>query len=163
RYIEINASPILGKNNSVIAAIAIINDITQQKEQEQKKDDFVNIASHELRTPITSLKLYVNSLSHRVKQYNDKQSMKIIGSINFQTDRLKDLVNDLLDLSRIQTGKMTFRKELFSLNELLQETLESLHPITKQQNIIFSNKFPFFVSADKFRINQVITNLITNA
>ncbi len=163
RYIQISASPVWGHNHKISAATAVITDITQQKEQEQRRDDFINIASHELRTPITSMKLYVNSLSSRISEYNNVEINQIIESVKYQTEKLQDLVDDLLDVSRIRTGKMTFRKEVFLLNGLLEETVNSLHAIIKHHKIIFSNDQSLMVLADKFRLNQVIINLITNA
>ncbi len=162
-YLQISASPIHNKQGQIFAAAATITDITHQKELEKRKDDFVNIASHELKTPITSMKLYLNSLSSRIENYKDTQVKKIIKNVNYQTDRLQGLVNDLLDVSRLQTGKMTFTKEPFRLNNLLKETTESLKAIAKEQNIILIQKNSLMVNADKFRLHQVITNLITNA
>lgn len=162
-YIQISASPIYNNSGETFAAAATITDITHQKELEKRKDDFVNIASHELKTPITSMKLFINSLSSRMKKIKDAQTQKIIKHIDYQTNRLQELVNDLLDVSRLQTGKMIFSKEPFLLNDLLKETIENLRAIAKEQNIIFLEKNSLQVSADKFRLQQVVTNLITNA
>lgn len=162
-YIQISASPIYNSSGETFAAAATITDITHQKELEKRKDDFVNIASHELKTPITSMKLFINSLSVRMKQYKDVKTKKIIQHIEYQTNKLQELVNDLLDVSRIQTGKMMFSKEPFLLNDLLRETIENLRAIAKEQDLIFVEKHSLKISADKFRIQQVISNLITNA
>lgn len=163
RYIQLSASPIFGKNNQIVAASATIIDITQQKELEKRKDDFVNIASHELKTPITSMKLYLGSLENSLKTYKDTKAKKTLRNISHQTDRLQELVSDLLDVSRLQTGKLKFLKENFRLDTLIENTIESLQGTTKHQKIIFSKKQAITIYADKFRIEQVITNLITNA
>lgn len=162
-YIQISAAPIHNKSGQIFAAAATVTDISHQKELEKRKDDFVNIASHELKTPLTSMKLYLNSLSSRVAEYKNLQVTKILKNVSYQTDRLQELVNDLLDVSRTQTGKMIFSKEPFSLKDLLRETIESLRAIAKEKQIIFLGKKSLQVSGDKFRIQQVITNLITNA
>jgi PAS domain S-box-containing protein len=161
--INVSASVIRSKAGKIIAAASLINDITQQKEMEERKDDFVNMASHELKTPITSMKLYIDSLMFRIKQQQDEKSVKILGNIKTQTERLQELVNDLLDVSRLQTGKLTFSKEQFRIDELLKESIEGIEGGTRKQKIIFHHPSSITVSADRFRIYQVITNLITNA
>ncbi len=162
-HLQISASVIKNNEGKVIAAASIINDVTLQKELEERKDDFVNMASHELKTPITSMKLYMESLLEGVKKLKDERTLKAARSIKYQTDRLQILVSDLLDVSRIQTGKLMFSKEEFRLDSLVLETVEGLQGVLKKQEIIILKKTPLNVYADKFRIYQVITNLLTNA
>jgi signal transduction histidine kinase len=162
-FIQVNSSKISNYKGKTIAAASIINDITQQKEMEKRKDDFVNMASHELKTPLTSMKLYINSLLNRIKKNNDDKSQKILSSIKLQTDRLQALVNDLLDVSRLQTGKLSFNTENFNINSLIKETIEHIQETAKDRKIIYTNQPPIRVTADKFRIYQVLTNLLTNA
>lgn len=161
-YTQVSASPIHNKDGKIIAAAEIITDVTEQKELEKRKDDFVNMASHELKTPITSMKLYIDLLMKYLKNYNDATSIKILDNIKNQTNKLQKLVNDLLDVSRLQTGKLSFSKENFKLDELIAEVIELLKGSSKH-NIIFRNTNSITISADRFRIYQVITNLITNA
>lgn len=163
RHVQISASAIHNKEGKVIAAASIINDITQQKELEKRKDDFVNMASHELKTPITSMKLYIDTLSLRLAKSADEKSVKIIRNIKNQTDKLQQIVNDLLDVSRLQTGKLTFTKEQFRLDHLLKETVDVLQQSAMKQQLVLTKTVPTKVTADKFRIYQVVTNLITNA
>lgn len=162
-YINVGASAIKNKKGKVIAAASIINDITHQKELDVRKDDFVNMASHELKTPITSMKLYIDLLLNRITQYNDESASKTLKSIRYQTSRLQALVNDLLDVSRLQTGKMSLNRELFNLGDLIEETIDALQQTSKNQKLIFAKRASIKVNADRFRIYQVFTNLITNA
>ncbi|HEX7042862.1 MAG TPA: ATP-binding protein [Patescibacteria group bacterium] len=162
-YMQVNSSVILNRNGEVIAAASIISDVTQQKELEKRKDDFVNMASHELKTPITSLKLYIDSVSANIKKYHDSKIDKTLISIKKQTGKLQELVSDLLDVSRLQTGKLSFTKEKFRIDTLVTETIEGIQGGEKKQRIIFENPNPLFVYADRFRIYQVLANLITNA
>ncbi len=162
-FVQMSASLIHNKEHKLIAAASIINDITVQREMEERKDDFVNMASHELKTPITSMKLYIDSLLNRIQAQGDEKGVKTLTSIKYQTERLQELVSDLLDVSRLQTGKLGFNKEKFRLDELIIETINELKGFTKQQKIIFKKSPQVQVNADKFRIYQVITNLITNA
>jgi two-component system phosphate regulon sensor histidine kinase PhoR len=162
-FVQVNASPIRNRTNVVFAAASIITDITTQKEIEKRKDDFVNMASHELKTPITSLKLYTELLKRQLKKYHNKDITKTIRNIESQTQRLTSLVSDLLDVSRLQTGKLAFTKETFRIDELVVETVNELQAMAKDQRIVIKKILPITLSADRFRIYQVITNLITNA
>lgn len=162
-YIRISASAIHNKEGKIIAAASIIHDITQQKENEKRKDDFVNMASHELKTPITSIRLYLDSLILKMKNASDKNAEKTLQSIRYQTERLQELVSDLLDVSRLQTGKLSFTKENFHINELVKETIEQLQATAKHHSLKLTAPPAIRVYADKFRIYQVVTNLITNA
>lgn len=161
-YLNVSASPIHSHDGKLIAAASISTDITQQKELEKRKDDFVNMASHELKTPITSMKLYLESLRIRL-QTKDERVAKILSRLQYQTDNLQELVSDLLDVSRIQTGKLTFSREEFSLNELIKETIQGVQDTSAEHQITFKAKHKVQVCADRFRLYQVITNLLTNA
>lgn len=163
-HVQISATPIKNKSGKVIAAASIINDITYQKEMEVRKDDFVNMASHELKTPLTSLKLYIDVLANNLKKTQDDRTTKTLTGIKYQTQRLQELVSDLLDVSRLQTGKLSFAKEEFAIDEVVSETLDGLKAATDGREVTFTSpKTKLPVCADKFRIYQVITNLITNA
>lgn len=161
--IRVNAAPILNKKRQIIGAVSSVMDITQEKSLEKRKNDFVNMTSHELKTPITSMKLYVDSLYKRIQQSRDERGLKMITGIKNQTERLQELVNDLLDVTRIQTGKLHFNREEFKLEELLSETVEMLQDTTQKHQILIKGKSNYKVYGDRFRIYQVITNLITNA
>jgi two-component system CheB/CheR fusion protein len=97
-----------------------------------------------------------------IAQYQDEKATKTLLGIKNQTDKLQGLVSDLLDVSRIQTGKLSFKKEPFCINDLLKEIISVLQSTTSQQIIL--KKYPHVqINADKFRIYQVVTNLLTNA
>jgi signal transduction histidine kinase len=161
-FVQVSAAPIHNHEGKIIAAASISTDVTQQKELEKRKDDFVNMASHELKTPITSMKLYLEALTARL-QTSDKSTQKIISRIKYQTENLQELVSDLLDVSKIQTGKLTFNKEDFSLNELIEEIIQDMQDASANHRISFRTKQKVSVHADRFRLYQVLTNLLTNA
>jgi len=87
----------------------------------------------------------------------------MIRQIKLQTDKLQQLVNDLLDVSRLQTGKLNFHKERFRLDEFISETLDQFGGATNEQQIIFKPTSKAYVFADKFRIYQVLTNILSTA
>jgi PAS domain S-box-containing protein len=162
-YIEANASPIRNSRGEIIAAAEILSDVTPQKELELRKDDFINMASHELKTPLTSMKLYLTVLKKQLANHTEAKSQKILASIIYQTDRLQDLVSDLLDVSRLETGKLSFTKELLPIDTLIKDTIEELQSSIDGKTINFTSSGSLQVHADKFRLYQVLTNLITNA
>jgi len=162
-YLQISATEIKNTKGKMIAAVSIINDITEQKEMETRKDDFINMASHELKTPITSMKLYLESLRKNIERNRNERAIQVLDKVKQQTDRLQELASDLLDVSRLQTGKLSFSKEKFRLDTLIEDTVKELQDTTKDQPITIEKNPPLLVFADKFRIYQVLTNLITNA
>lgn len=162
-FLRVNATPIRNGTRKIVAAVSTVYDITTEKEHEQRKNDFINMASHELKTPITSMKLYLELLERRVQKSQDIKTIEALKKIQRQTDRLQELINDLLDVSRIQTGKLRFQKESFDLCEGVEETIEVVGQLAKNHRILFKKKASINVYADRFRIYQVLTNLLTNA
>lgn len=163
RDVQIGAVPIQNASGRVVATVSMISDITGRKELEKRKDDFVNIASHELKTPITSIKLFLNAISPIIRKTTDSKAIKMLESLNDQTDRLQRLVNDLLDVSRLQTGKMVFSRETFRLDSLIQEVVWGLSGMANDKRLVVNHLPKVQVKADRFRIYQVLTNLVTNA
>lgn len=130
---------------------------------EQQKTEFLNIASHELKTPITSLSAYIQLLERKMKQVDDLEIGLFIGRIKEQLNNLTSLINDLLDTTRIESDKMTLNKSSFAYPEFVQEVVDSIRPIIPNHTIIFAYSNKIVINADKFRIAQVLTNLLHNA
>jgi two-component system phosphate regulon sensor histidine kinase PhoR len=163
RYIVVNASTIQNNEGKVIAAASIIKDITLQRELEDRKDDFINMASHELKTPVTSMKLYFDMLMRYTQKTTNSKVNHVIESLSDQTERLQNLVNNLLDVSRVHTGKFTLEKQSFRLDELVENVTEEIQKETRRVSIKIRKIKQVVVFADKLRIYQVLTNLLTNA
>jgi signal transduction histidine kinase len=139
------------------------------KLHEQRKDDFIRMASHELRTPVTSIKGYVQLLltmfddhENNIAPIPDEAIRSSLIVIDKQIVRLTRLLSELLDLSRIDSGKLDFNMHPFELNDLVRETVNDLKLTTVQELKIRSNGSSK-VNADRNRIGQVLTNLLTNA
>lgn len=162
-FLRVNAAPIKNKHRKIVAAVSTLYDVTFEKELEQRKDDFINMASHELKTPITSMKLYIDVLIKRAQETKDEKSLHILSTIKEQSERLQELVNDLLDVSRIQTGKLNFQKTDFHIDELIKDCVETLQGTTTEHTLVLSQLPSVVIHADKFRIYQVMTNFLTNA
>ncbi len=128
----------------------------------KQKDEFFNIASHELKTPVAAIKGFVQLLNQKVGR-RDPESAYFLDKINTHTEKLSRLVNDLLDISRIETGKLKFKKSPFELCELLEEVVESMRVALPHNPIFFTCHNLFWLKGDCNHIERVLINLITNA
>ena len=133
------------------------------RESEARKDEFISMASHELKTPLTSLKGFTNLLQRRLTKQGDKQALHFLARMEEQLDKLTKLVSELLDVTKMQTGKLEFREERFFLNELVRETLENLQGTTETHHLQLEEVTDAQVPGDKDRLGQVLINLLTNA
>jgi len=133
------------------------------RESEARKDEFISMASHELKTPLTSLKGFTNLLQRRLTKQGDKQALHFLARMEEQLDKLSKLVSDLLDVTKMQTGKLEFREERFFLNELVRGTLENLQGTMETHHLQLEEVTDVQVLGDKDRLGQVLINLLTNA
>jgi len=139
----------------------IVLQLELSKKLENKKDEFIGIASHELKTPLTSIKAYIQLLER--EHLNDKER-GYVKKASSQITKLSGLINDLLDVSKIQAGKLQLNNSNFLLSELINDSIESVehmftsHVISKPNVIHEINIF-----GDKFRLEQALTNFLVNA
>jgi signal transduction histidine kinase len=136
-------------------------DFSEKEEQEQRKNEFISMASHEFKTPLTSLKVFTQLLQKLFKDNN--QAVHLLGRMNEQVDSLTGIVNDLLDVSKIESGKLKLRKVNFSLDRLISEIAELIQATHPTHKIEMKGKLGEIVHADKDRINEVLINLLNNA
>lgn len=161
--LEIMLSPVRNANGSVIGVSTIARDITRRKAQEQQKDEFIAVASHELKTPVTSLKIYSEILVERFKNSDDLISASMVSKMDGQVNRLIGLIKTLLDTTQLVEGQYLLKKEQIDLNILIEEQIEAIKSTAKKHQIIFKAGTLSTVWADRKLIGQVITNLISNA
>lgn len=135
----------------------------QLKKALKLRDEFLSIASHELQTPITSAKTQIELFEQELIDANNEEYAGKIHKINESIDRLTGLIRKLLDISRMQKGKLALEKEEFSLDKLIEETVESLDPLSGHSIEVQKPEKEVSGYADRFRIGQVLTNLIENA
>ncbi len=140
-----------------------IIDITERKLLEQQKDEFIGIASHELKTPVTSIKAYAEVLQEIFEDAKDNYSAGLMGKLDAQVDRLNGLIHSLLDTTRISEGELKLEIEHFDLNELIIARAEELQRTAKNHKLVVMPGVATPVMADLERISQVLTNLIANA
>ena len=138
-------------------------DIHEIKENEQQKDFFISMASHELKTPVTTIKGYVQILMSMYNEKGDAVLKNSLEIVNKQILTLTSLITDLLDLSKIKSGSLQLCKEHFCINDLISEIVEEMQ-LTEPASIIeFEKTQHTMVFADRGRIGQVLINFLTNA
>jgi len=138
-------------------------DVTEQKEVSRQKDEFIGIASHEIKTPITTIKTFTELLQQKLGAGSKKEYGRILEHITTQSDRLITLVTDLLSFSQMQAGKFVLRKEEFDLDALTTRTVEAVQESASEHSIVKQGSLRRLVIADESRIEQVLINLLTNA
>ncbi len=170
RWCLTEGSPYFDINGAFAGYAGSVTDITDIKKMEERKDDFIKMASHELKTPITSIKGYVQLLLNIYDEINEEKFQasrptvkSSLQTISKQVSKLTRLVSELLDLSRIESGKLELHKSEFDLAALVEETVQDVRLTTTRHAIILHNDFESNVYADKDRISQVLVNLLTNA
>lgn len=140
-----------------------IRDITERKELERRKDEFISMASHELKTPITSLKGFLSLLQRRLTPYEDEKALHYLARMDAQVDKLSQLIKDMLDLSKMQTGQLDYREECFDMDALIEEIVENVQGTTQTHLLVLEGQTQAQVFADRDRIGQVLINLLNNA
>lgn len=160
--VSLTVSPIRNSKGTIIGASKVARDITERIENEKRREEFISTTSHELKTPLTSQKIFGEVLEQLIERDGNTQYIPYIQKINLQTAKLTKLVDDLLEMSRIRTGRMKMEQELFDLESLIEEVISSMQKTTKHK-IIVNGTINKKIIGDRERIGQVITNLLSNA
>ncbi|RZK82534.1 MAG: hybrid sensor histidine kinase/response regulator, partial [Pedobacter sp.] len=142
---------------------ALMDEIEFRKQAERKKDEFISIASHELKTPLTSVKGYVQLLERNLEKGDVETVKRHLAKAQVQLEKLNELIADLLDISKIESGKLEFNKKLFNINLLLDNVTEIIQQSSPEFTIIRNGSLDCNVYGDEARIEQVIINFMTNA
>jgi len=168
-WVLAQANPI--KSSGFEGYIGSLTDITEQELAQQatrllmqKKDEFMSIASHELKTPITSMKASLQ-IAERLsnKKVEVEKIQSFIEKANKQVNKLTSLVEDLLDVTKIQAGKLQFEVSRFNIVDALNDCIDQVHNENFKHRIIITSESVIEVEADKHRLEQVIVNFLSNA
>ncbi len=163
---EWNVTPLVNTEGGVVGVIAQGQDITRQLEAEQLKKEFTSTLSHELRTPLTSIIGSLQLINSGVLGELDNDVAELIGVAERNSQRLLDLINDILDIEKIESGKLTLEPELLTLDELVGESLVLNKGFAERFQVRYEPRgtlLPVQVMADRKRLLQVMTNLLSNA
>jgi PAS domain S-box-containing protein len=164
-YVQIRYAPQYGPNQTFLGAIANVRDITEQKKEEELQSTFVSIISHELKTPVSIIKGYAETLSREDAQWSDEVIRDGLRVIEGEADRLARQIQDLLDVSRLQTGWIHMEMTEWDFPQLAKDVTQGF--ATQVDNrfefeLRFPDEFPP-VHADYERVRMVLSNLVSNA
>ena len=167
KYISVTSRNIKNMYNTSDGCVAVLHDITKRRKAEKLKDEFVSLVSHELRTPLTSISGALGLLVGGVSGELSKEVAHMIQIAKRNSDRLIRLINDLLDVQKLEAGKLTLCVEALSVVELVQKAIEANQGLTARYNVRFDLKSSLLnndrVMGDEDRLIQVMSNLLSNA
>lgn len=161
-YILMNAAPVFDRNDIITGSIGTFTDVTKRRIAIRQKDDFIGVASHELKTPITVLKSSVQLLDKLKDDPSNPMIPALIGQANKGLKKLGHLVEDLLDVSRLKEGHLILNEKKFNVRQMLQESLADL-PMSVAAKVQVKGNATLELFADQNRIEQVVINFINNA
>ena len=159
KYHLLRIVPVM-ENDVLVKWVGTFTDIDEQKQAIKSKDDFLGMVSHELKTPLTTISGYVQLLDAVLE---DKETQDFVKKAMGQVTKLDRLVNDLLDMSSLENGKLNFELKPLPFENLLSNTLEMLRLINPGSTIIHTGSVNAMVNANAFRIEQVMINFVSNA
>ena len=158
-----NGLPFKNSDGKVIGWFGVCTNIEDQKKEMEKKDQFISMASHELKTPVTSLKAYTEILLMSLKEEGNTGPINILGKMDKQIDKLIHLIGDLLDASKASSAELSFSFEKIDCNELIEEVAGIIQLTSNNHKIELQLSDTQIIEGDKERLGQVITNLLSNA
>ena len=167
RFLQFYTAPVAGVDGSeVIGRIIALRDITRERELDKMKTDFISVVSHELRTPLTSIKGYTDLLLSGAAGDNSEIQAEFLGIIQLSTTRLSNLINDILDISRIESGTLKIKHEPIDYRHLVADTLRLMKAAADAKDVSMDAALPETippVRGDADKVTQVLTNLVSNA
>ena len=149
------------KNGNYITGV--MADITESKQDEIRKNDFIGMVSHELKTPLTSLNAIIQVTNAKLKTSDDQFLAGAMDKANTQVKRMTTMINGFLNISRLESGKILIEKSNFNIEELVSVITEEMKLSVTSHCFNLINCDPIAVFADRDKINSVISNLISNA
>jgi two-component system sensor histidine kinase VicK len=163
RWVRATGKLYPGENNQSPMFSGTIADITEQKQNEQRKNDFISMVSHELKTPLTSTISYVQVSQKKALANGDQLIAGMLGRAGKQLGKMTTLINGFLNVSRLEAGKINIDKKRFNMAILIKEIEDSMIPEATSHQVIFAPVEQTWVNVDKDKIEQVINNFISNA
>lgn len=163
RWIRAKGKAYFDEKEQPVRFIGAVLDISEQKADEIRKNDFIGMVSHELKTPLTTLSAVMQIASLKLKESDNKPLISAIERGNIQVKRMTGMISGFLDVSRLESGKMQIEKRTFNIDKLLHEVVDEIKLFEKNReiNLIYCN--PIQINADRDKISSVISNLVNNS
>lgn len=166
RHYQLLVNPVRGPEDEMLGVIVMLRDVTELEQVNRMKSEFVATASHELKTPITSIGMSVGLLEERLQPVMDERDRQLIEAASEDVQRLRGLVDDLLDLSKIESGRMVMEFDTVPVELLFEKATQTLQQQAHKQSIDLRASVPDdlpAIKADANKITWVLNNLISNA
>lgn len=146
-----------------VSSLILASVVWERKKLAMSKDEFFNIASHELKTPITAMKGYAQFLEKKFSNKREQKSAEMMAKLIDQIDKMISLIREMLDINKIEGGRLVYDKKSLDIDGLLESVVSELRYVTTSHSILKKGKVRVRVLGDAERIRQVVTNLISNA
>lgn len=163
KWVKATATVLLDNEGNPVEYTGIFMDITERKLDELRKNDFIGMVSHELKTPLTSLNAYLQMLQSKAKKAEDAFTSGALDQSVKQVKRMTIMINGFLNVSRLESGKINIDKQRFNMADLIKESEEETIPMYSSHQIVFAPVEETIVVADRDKIGQVVSNFISNA
>lgn len=166
RVFTTTAVPLMDEQGEFLGKVAVLHDVTSYKEVDRLKSEFISQVSHELRTPLTSIKGYIDNLKDGLAGVLTERQLGYLLRMSKNADHLVQLINDLLDVSRIESGKMSLSPTVFSMGELAREVINGLEGQAAGKRLTVELRDAadgVLLHGDRGKIDQVLSNLLDNA
>lgn len=163
RWILENGIPNYDSNNEFIGFIGSCVDIHEVKELDKRKNDFITAASHELKTPVTSLKVYLHLLDEYFALHHDEKYRAYVTGAIDQVNRINSLIEELLDLNKIQSGTLNYEFQEIDFDNLVREIITHARLLNPSREILLNGSSGAHIHGDKIRLTQAIENLLNNS
>jgi two-component system, chemotaxis family, CheB/CheR fusion protein len=150
-------------DSNVAAVVLNYRDVTERKDHERQKEEFIGIASHELKTPVTSIKGYGQVLQRWMGKEGNTKAVEFLQKMDAQLNKLTSLIGDLLDSTKLEGGRLQFHAEQYDFNELVLNIVDEMQQTTTKHLLVTRIAPTKTIYGDRDRIGQVITNFISNA
>lgn len=161
--LSITVSPIKNQQGQIIGASKIARDISEKKQEEARKNDFIAMVSHELKTPLTSMRAYVQLLLAKEKEAGDNFRTSVLTRAGVQAKKMSAMINDFLSLARLEEGKISLKFEEFNLKQVIDETVLDAQFLSTNHHIQVKDCNDIAINGDRDKIGQVLMNLVSNA
>ena len=166
KVLRASSAVIENEDGKTVGMVSVLSDITREKEVEEMKSHFVSLVTHELRTPVVAIQKSLELILSKTTGAINEDQERFLSISKFNLDRLNRLINDLLDMSKIEAGKLTLNPEAFDLRDIINEVVSLLNSWAKDKEITINldlKQGSMAVTLDRDRMTQILVNLVGNA
>lgn len=157
------ASPVKDEKGNIEMWIGVTSEIQKIKNEERLKDNFLSMASHELKTPVTTIKAYGQIAEMMLQENGDSETLAVVSRMGGQINKLTRLIGELLDFTKIRQGKLMYNESFFNFNEFMKGLVEDMRHTSVTHKISYIQNADAQVFGDQEKLSQVVANLISNA